>query len=353
MFVQRSGTRLVFDGDPFFAEGFNCYFLSFCSDAIRRATLEAAKQLGANTLRSWAFLDRAAPALGEPAFQYLNGDTVEQNDGPDGLERLDHLIATAEQLNLKLILPVVNYWPDFGGMPMYLHWLGLPEDDPAEFYRSSRARNTCKSWIGHVLSRRNVFTGRRYFEEPAVLAWELANEPRCTGPGGRQLLLDWVEDMSLFVKERNPNHLLAVGDEGFFCRRGRSHLYNGTYGVDFEALLALPAIDFGTFHMYIQHWGESADSHFPKRWIRDHIEAGSRAGKPVVLEEFGILCDEAPEMTDESRRVLYRDWTTCMRGEGGAGALAWMLGNDSPETARLSDKYTIYGPSQTPPAANT
>src|SRR4051794_2319608 len=140
MFVQRIGTRLVLDGNPFFAKGFNCYFLTFCSDAIREQTLLTAKQLGGNTIRSWAFLDLAGPAPGQAGFQYPNGNVVEQNDGPEGLSRLDHLIFTAEACDLKLILPLVNYWPDFGGMPMYLHWLGLPNDDPAEFYRSSRAR---------------------------------------------------------------------------------------------------------------------------------------------------------------------------------------------------------------------
>ncbi len=346
MFVQRIGTRLVLDGHPFFAEGFNCYFLPFCSDAIRQETLLAAKKLGGNTLRSWAFLDLAGPAPGQASFQYLDCNVIEQNDGPDGLGRLDHLIFTAEALDLKLILPLVNYWPDFGGMPMYLQWLDLPNDDPALFYRSSRARAAYKKWIGHVLDRRNLLTGRRYSDEPAVLAWELANEPRCSEPGGRQLLLEWIGEMSQHVKERDSNHLLASGDEGFFCRLGRrSHLYDGTYGVDFEEILALPAIDFGTFHMYLQHWNERAGSDFARRWIRDHIRAGAKAGKPVILEEFGLSCDDDSGMTERSRQELYCDWTDEMRRGGGAGALAWMLGNDSAETAGFRDKYTIYGPS--------
>ncbi len=163
-------------------------FSPFCSDAVRRATLNDAKKLGANTIRSWAFLDSSAPASEQVSFQYLNGNRIEQNDGPEGLARLDHLISSAEELNLKLILPLVNYWPDFGGMPMYLNWLGLSKEDPTEFYRSGRARQAFQTWIDHVLNRRNLITGRFYCEEPAVLAWELANEPRCEGAGGRQML---------------------------------------------------------------------------------------------------------------------------------------------------------------------
>ena len=133
-------------------------------------------------------------------FQYLNENDIRQNNGPDGLGRLDHLIWAAEKLNVKLILPLVNYWPDFGGMPMYLDWLGLPKTDPAEFYRSPRARGAFRVWVDHILHRRNNITGRPYCEEPAILAWELANEPRSMGVDGRELLLDWIEEMSGFVK---------------------------------------------------------------------------------------------------------------------------------------------------------
>lgn len=336
----------MFEGVPFFADGFNCYFLTFCSDAIRYETLLTAKRLGANTIRSWAFLDLAGPGQRGPSFQYSDGNAIQQNDGPEGLGRLDHLIFTAESFNLKLILPLVNYWPDFGGMPMYLTWLGLSDDNPAVFYRSSRARDAYKAWVNHVLNRRNLLTGRRYSEEPAVLAWELANEPRSMGPGGREVLLDWIREMSEFVKEQDSSHLLATGDEGFFCRRARSHLYNGTYGVDFDEILGLPTIDFGTFHMYLQHWGEQADSNFAQKWMEDHLEAGARAGKPVILEEFGLSCADGSETTEELRGRLYRDWTGQMRNGGGAGALVWMLGNESSETAGFRDKYTIFAPAQ-------
>jgi mannan endo-1,4-beta-mannosidase len=346
VFVGGSGTRLVLHGEEFFAYGFNCYFLAFCSDAVRRETLLEAKLLGANTIRTWAFLDAVDRRPGQVAFQFWNGNAVDQDDGPEGLGRLDHLIATAEELDLKLILPLVNYWGDFGGMAAYLSWLGLPPEDPAEFYRSGRARNAFRVWIAHVLNRRNTITGRLYYDEPSVLGWELANEPRCTVEGGRELLLKWIEEMSKFVKEQDSNHLLATGDEGFFCRGGRSHLYKGAYGVDFEAILDMPAIDFGTFHMYFQHWGESAGSGFPRRWIGDHLKAGAKANKPVLLEEFGLSCDDRPGIRDESRKAVYQDWTEQMRTAGGAGALVWMLGNDSTETAGFRDKYTIVRPGQ-------
>ena len=36
--------------------------------------------------------------------------------------------------------------------------------------------------------------------------------------------------------------------------------------MDFDATLALSSIDFGTFHMYTDHWSKDNDE-WPKRWI--------------------------------------------------------------------------------------
>ena len=77
--------------------------------------------MGLNVLRVPAFLD--APWRGV-CFQSWNPATnrPEVNTGENGLQRLDHLIADAEQAGIRLILPLVNHWPDFGGMDCYVEW---------------------------------------------------------------------------------------------------------------------------------------------------------------------------------------------------------------------------------------
>src|SRR5262249_43391659 len=149
----------------------------------------------------------------------------------------------------------------------------LPVED---FYRRAEARDAFKNWIAHVLNRTNARTGRPYRQSPAILAWELANEPRCAIWGGRELLLDWIGDIARFVKQQDANHLLAVGDEGFFTRRALpwNHLYNGRYGVDCEAILEIPEIDFGTYHFYPAAQAMNVSNDFGSTWIEDHIAAG-------------------------------------------------------------------------------
>jgi mannan endo-1,4-beta-mannosidase len=302
--------------------------------------------MGANAIRAWAFLEtESAPGPGSVAFQYFENGSIRINDGPQGLERLDALIAAAEEFELALILPLVNYWSDFGGMPMYLRWVNLSDDvlpgDVAMFYSSHEARRAYRTWVTRVLTRRNSITGRLYVEEPAIFAWELANEPRCQIPGGREILLDWIAEMGALVKRLDPVHLLALGDEGFFYRKGSGHLYNGTYGVDFEAVLALEEIDFGTYHFYPQQWGLARNLEFAEQWIVDHIAAGKRANKPVVLEEYGLKIDGYRVKSALERDQWLHRWRELVQQMNGGGTLLWMLGCDTPDTSAYCDSYTI------------
>ena len=67
-FIKTDGTRFVVAGEDFPVGGVNCYFLSYCSDDARRDTLATIKAIGANVIRSWAFLNfKEHPANG-PCF---------------------------------------------------------------------------------------------------------------------------------------------------------------------------------------------------------------------------------------------------------------------------------------------
>jgi hypothetical protein len=53
-------------------------------------------------------------------------------------------------------------------------------------------------------------------DDPTILAWELANEPRCNGDFSGSKLQAWVEHTAEFLKSIDPNHMVTVGSEGFF-----------------------------------------------------------------------------------------------------------------------------------------
>ena len=172
------------------------------------------------------------------------------------------------------------------------------------------------------------------------MAWELANEPRCEIAGGRELFLDWIGEISAFVKSLDPNHLLATGDEGFLLHADtRDPLYDGSHGVDGEAILNFGDIDFGTYHWYPSDMGHAND--FGDTWVKDHVESGARANKPVLMEEYGL--ESAAD-----REQWYPQWLGSVRLHGGAGDLVWMLGSDEPDVAGFRDAYTVLEASEVP-----
>ena len=66
------------------------------------------------------------------------------------------------------------------------------------------------------MSRRNTVNGRLYMEDPAIMTWQLANEPQpsdlsYTDP--QDLLFSWVDRISSYIRLRAPKQLISVGLE--------------------------------------------------------------------------------------------------------------------------------------------
>lgn len=84
-------------------------------------------------------------------------------------------------------------WSDYGGS--HTTW-----------YTNTAAQAQYRTYIKAVVSR--------YITSTAVFAWELANEPRCSGCN-TDVIYKWAADTSAYVKSLDPNHMVALGDEGF------------------------------------------------------------------------------------------------------------------------------------------
>jgi len=59
-------------------------------------------------------------------------------------------------------------------------WPEFP-DFASRFYSNPKAVGLYRDYVRAVVGRTNRVTGRRYASDPAIMAWQLANEPR---PGG-------------------------------------------------------------------------------------------------------------------------------------------------------------------------
>ena len=329
-FVGTSGANFLLNGQLFYFSGANNYYLIYESNFMVDNVMTNAAAMNLKVIRAWGFIDGASKngKVTQPALGIYD---------PSGFERIDYFVSRARHLGLKLIIPFVNNWDDFGGMDWYVAQAGGGSHEC--FYTNATLKAAYKNFIHYFLTRTNQYTGVRYTDEPAIFAWELANEPRSTD-ATCTTLTNWASEMSGYIKSLDTNHLVCVGDEGFYNQPTKSDwTMNGSAGVDWLALLRLPKIDFGTVHLYPDNWNKTTD--WASNWITQHLHDGHALGKPVLLEEYGYQAKPA-------RDTVYAQWTQLVENAGN-GDTFWMLAGlqDDGSLYPDYDGFTVYNPSTT------
>lgn len=265
-------------------------------------------------------------------FQVLNSTGSYINYGPDGLQRLDYAVSSAEKHGVKLVLNFVNNWSDYGGIAAYTAAFGA---NATEWFTDATSQRVYQNYI-HVLVN-------RYKQSPAIFAWELANEPRCTGCE-TSVVTGWASDTSAYIKRLDPAHMVTLGDEGWFAPADAplvgdgddlTSAYDGSSGVDWVANLQIPTLDYGTFHLYPEAWGYNYS--WGNEWILQHDAVGKEIGKPVILEEYG-----APYPGNHT--PYYKPWQDTVLRSGVAADQVWQFGTYdlTVPAADLGDVNSIY-----------
>lgn len=332
-FVGAADGNFVLDGRAWRFGGSNCYYLHEGSHHVIDLILESAAAMGLAVIRCWAFSDgnsRPKPLQPVP-YEYPE----------DAYDSIDYTAFRADQLGLKLVLPLVNNWSDYGGMQQYVSWfLGLPDDTYGEshhhdrFYTDSSIRACFKAYAANITGRTNRYTGRRYCEDQTIMAWELANEPRNRSDGSGMELYQWASEMSSYLKNLAPHQLVAVGDEGFglFPEREGDDPYGAYEGNRWLDLVGLENVDYGTAHLYPQTWRRSLPYGIEpigwgREWITTHASEGRRLAKPIVLEEFGLQVNPKEGVASPQARALaYQAWLDAAEECGISGTQFWVLG---------------------------
>ena len=334
-FVRTEGTQFTLDGKPFFVAGVNNHYLTFGSRAEVLGVLDAAVAMKANTVRTFlqpviGSLDGvAAPTIWnwkskeESSNLGVNGaymlywdaraERMGINDGPQGLQRFDMLVAEAAKRKLKLIIAFLDFWDYTGGAQQMRAWYGST-DKGTFFFNDPRTKRDYQDWVRHVLNRVNPLTGIAYKDDPTIFAWELMNEPNIEPPS---LYIEWVSEMTAYVKSIDPNHLVSSGHANFTNRISD---------------LAIPTVDFGTWHGYPQYENLPADKY--DRVIREFCAIGRKNNKPVILEEFGY-----PRFKPDQARI-YQTWLDAIHDDPDcAGWLVWRLVSRQDSGRYPADKY--------------
>jgi mannan endo-1,4-beta-mannosidase len=327
--ITQQGVQLIKNGKPYHYIGTNMWYASVLGstgeggDRERLCReLDYLKSIGVTNLRILSGPD-AGSDLANPAKPYLQSAPGVLNDTI--LRGLDFVIAELGKRGMEAVIYLNNAWDWSGGYGFYLKECGYG-DSPntnvpggyseyvnycANFSREPKAIEMYYNYIKAIVSRKNSITGRSYKDEPAIMAWQLCNEPRPFSKENKAAFAQWISGAAALIKSIDPNHLVSTGSEGYIgCE------------VDMELCREIHAdknIDYLTIHIWPVNWGwaprSNPDSGIDNaciesgKYIAEHIELAKQLDKPLVIEEFGYSRKDNLSGTGiptDSRDIFYR-----------------------------------------------
>jgi len=303
-FVVRKGDQLFLGDEPFRFISFNAPDLHVMEDeSWHRASLWEQEDALRTIARMGGQVVRIYPmsivgGLNNGSYTHVLGKGVYN----EALFRdLDQLLVVAGQLNVRVIIPFIDHWEWWGGIPQFTKLYNAPFGD---FYRSAEVKKGFKDLVKHLLLRRNTLTGRLYRDDPAILAWESGNELNYEDKEADRLSLPlpsrgemdgWMSELATYIKELDPNHLVIDG-----------RLLNNRDVSKVQ--LEDPHIDLISDHFY-----PNTAFAFEERLA--HMVSFTKGHKPFLVGEFGLV---APITVDDlAKRVIAEPAV--------AGALLWSL----------------------------
>ncbi|MBQ7878252.1 MAG: cellulase family glycosylhydrolase [Bacteroidaceae bacterium] len=305
-FISVCNTQLIRNSQPYYYIGTNFWYapiLGSTGEGGNRERLhkelDKLKEMGIENLRILAGAD-AGSANANSVKPYLQPSPGVLNDTL--LIGLDYTLAELEKRGMTAVIYLTNSWDWSGGYGFYLRECGYG-DSPnasgegyneyvrysAQFVKDERAKELYLNQVKTIVSRTNSITGRKYSEEPSIMAWQICNEPRPFSKEGKQAFAEWIATTAATIKSIDGNHLVSTGSEGLYGCETDEELC--------EKIHADKNIDYLTIHIWPLNWGWASrtepDSSIynacreSSRYIALHMEMSKRINKPLVIEEFG------------------------------------------------------------------
>ncbi len=323
-FVRVRGSTFELDGRPYLYAGINFWHAAYLGtelpcgqrDRLERE-LDTLAGAGITNLRILGASEPTPYAPLSPVFQPEPGKYNEEL-----LRGLDFALDQMARRGMKAVIFLNNQWEWSGGMSTYVNWAtgeARPTPDrwpqtlryDQRFYDLPRAQELYESYVRMLVARTNTCNGRPYNEDPTIMSWQMANEPRSSTdlPDGDRFepFAAWVARTGTLLRQLAPRQLVSIGSEGV-TGTGASEDY-------YRRIHALDSVDYLTLHIWPFNWGwydpakpsetlwRSIDS--ARDYLDQHITIAEELGKPVVLEEFGLGRDHAALMPGTS--TVFRD----------------------------------------------
>lgn len=358
-FVKVKNQQFFIGDKPYYFIGTNYWYgtlLGLEKDKKRgierlRKELDFLKANGVTNLRIMAGAEGAGLINGVtrvgPPLQ-----TAQEKFDEKVLDGLDIVLYEMGKRDLKAIVFFSNNWEWSGGFQQYLIWNNLvPQDQKTrkltwdeqrdivtKFYACEPCKKAYNKQVELVMSRTNKLNKKRYIDDPAIMAWELANEPRPMRPAAESDYKKWIADVAGMIKSKDRNHLVTIGHEG----------YIGTESMKlFEEVHRYANVDYLTIHVWAKNWGwfegDKIAEGFPNviekatAYVKDHIAVAEKLNKPLVIEEFGLPrdkqsfdIDSTTALRDEYYEKMFAFVLSSAKSDGVlAGANFWAFGGTS------------------------
>ncbi|MDB2272608.1 cellulase family glycosylhydrolase [Halorubrum ezzemoulense] len=315
-FVTREGVNFRTNDERFTFTGVNncCIANGYTSTTRTADVLSAVSKLDSDVLRfKMGGVGDSSDCEGD-----VDGCTLRYQSSPGefnetAFRHLDSIIAAAKAHGVRVIVPFVDNWGP-SGIQQYVDWSDTAEAHD-EFYTDERAQSLYRDFIKQVVTRTNTITGQEYRNDPTILMWELANEPRITED--HSPLVSWANATASFLKELDQNHLVSTG--------------GGFYDLDlFTAIHNIDDIDACSMHLWPQNWGVSDDiASYSQKYLADRAQQAMEViKKPIYLGEYGWWINTQSQKVAEQidrRNELFSKWHNRVIEENIDGGLAWEL----------------------------
>ncbi|HVG41026.1 MAG TPA: cellulase family glycosylhydrolase, partial [Chitinophagaceae bacterium] len=309
-FVQRKGHQFMLNNKPYYYIGANYWYSSYLgleknkergAERLRKE-LDFLKEKGVTNLRVLAGAEGNGQINGvprvEPPLQPTAGKFNEEV-----LDGLDLLLFEMGKRNMKAVVFLSNNWEWSGGFLQYLNWNVLIEDSVlkrkltwdemrdyvSKFYSCTGCKEAYYAQVKFILNRTNKLSRKKYTEDPAIMAWELANEPRPMRPAAAQAFLQWNKEAAALIKSIDKNHLVTTGSEGEIGTEGMALV---------EEVHKDKNVDYLTIHIWPKNWSWFSDTAIAEglpqvisktdAYIQNHVTLANKLDKPLVIEEFGL-----------------------------------------------------------------
>ncbi len=311
-FVRRQGPKLTLNGKPYRFIGANYWYGGLLATqgeagkARLKKELDFLKKQGVTNLRVMV----GGEGLNN-GYKYRMQQPLQTEPGKFDESiavGLDYLLAELDKRQMKAVLHFTNTWEWSGGLTQYLAWNGYPATslpkDPgfdwnkfqeyvAQFFTCEPCKQQVDKYIRYVIGRTNTITKKPYLQDPAIMAWEIMNEPRPMTQAATPAFETWMRQTSALIKSLDKNHLLTTGSEGDAASDRKMDV--------FERVHADPNIDYLTIHIWPKNWGWFRDTATAKgmpvvvakakTYVDNHVAVAQKLGKPLVIEEFGLPRD--------------------------------------------------------------